>query len=54
MTSSNGAKARYEAEATPKNFSLGLSVLCRMRAFLERDGVLVSLGSRAFDLLSVC
>ena len=51
MTSSNGAKARYEAEATPEELFFGPFRIVPNARLLERDGVLVSLGSRAFDLL---
>jgi predicted ATPase/DNA-binding winged helix-turn-helix (wHTH) protein len=51
VTSSNGAKARYEAEATPEELFFGPFRIVPNARLLERDGVLVSLGSRAFDLL---
>jgi predicted ATPase/DNA-binding winged helix-turn-helix (wHTH) protein len=51
VTSRNGAKARYEAEATPEELFFGPFRIVPNARLLERDGVLVSLGSRAFDLL---
>ena len=51
MTSRNGANARYEAEAIPEELFFGPFRIVPNARLLERDGVVVSLGSRAFDVL---